>query len=82
MTEKSFCYWLNGFFELSETDKLSEKQVMMIKEHLALVFNKVTTGQCNVDDQSFLMDLSKSSRTSDMVCGTYPPTTPPSRQRC
>lgn len=42
MDEKSFCYWLQGFFEISEADKLSEKQVLMIKEHLKLVFKKVT----------------------------------------
>lgn len=42
MDEKSFCYWLNGFFEMSEAEVLSKKQVLMIKEHLNLVFNKVT----------------------------------------
>lgn len=45
MTTEQFCYWLQGFFELTETDKLSEKQVLMIKEHLNLTFNKVTGPQ-------------------------------------
>jgi hypothetical protein len=42
MTPENFAYWLNGFFEMTETDRLSEKQVLMIKEHLKLVFDKIT----------------------------------------
>ena len=42
MDEKAFCYWLQGFFEMTEADTLSKKQVLMIKEHLNLVFTKVT----------------------------------------
>lgn len=42
MTPESFAYWLQGFFELSGTDKLTEKQVQIVKDHLALVFTKVT----------------------------------------
>lgn len=42
MNEKEFCYWLNGFFELSEVKTLNTKQVQIIKDHLALVFTKIT----------------------------------------
>lgn len=42
MSEKNFCYWLQGFFEMTEADTLSKKQILMIKEHLNLVFTKVT----------------------------------------
>jgi hypothetical protein len=42
MTTEQFTIWLQGFFELSEEKKLSEKQVTIIKDHLALVFEKVT----------------------------------------
>ena len=38
----SFTYWLQGFFEISDAKKLDEKQVQVIKDHLNLVFNKVT----------------------------------------
>jgi hypothetical protein len=39
MTSKDFCYWLNGFFELSEPNKsLTTEQVQIIKNHLKLVF--------------------------------------------
>ena len=42
MTTEQFAIWLQGFFELSEEKKLSEKQVIIIKDHLALVFEKIT----------------------------------------
>lgn len=42
MNSTEFCYWLKGYFELSKDTKLSEEQSKVIKEHLDLVFNKVT----------------------------------------
>lgn len=41
MTELQFCYWLQGFAELAE-DEPTVGQWETIKEHLALVFLKVT----------------------------------------
>ena len=38
MTSRDFAYWLQGFFEISETKSLSEKQIQVIKNHLNLVF--------------------------------------------
>jgi len=42
MSPEQFTYWLKGFFEISDTNNLSEKQVQIIRDHLNLVFNKVT----------------------------------------
>lgn len=42
ITAEQFAYWLNGFFELSEAKSLNENQVEIIKNHLNLVFDKVT----------------------------------------
>lgn len=42
MNSEQFTYWLKGFFEISDTNNLSEKQVQIIRDHLDLVFNKVT----------------------------------------
>jgi len=42
MNTVEFCYWLNGYFELSGSKKLTEEQVKVVKEHLDLVFEKVT----------------------------------------
>lgn len=42
MTSRDFCYWLQGFFEISSENApaltLSNKQVELIKKHLNLVF--------------------------------------------
>lgn len=40
MTSKDFCYWLQGFFELSSgtPHALTPEQVQTIKNHLKLVF--------------------------------------------
>lgn len=37
-----FAYWLKGFFEIGNSNKLTEIQVQIIKDHLDLAFNKVT----------------------------------------
>jgi hypothetical protein len=42
MSPEQFTFWLQGFFELTDSNKLSANQVKMIKEHLGLVFSKVT----------------------------------------
>ena len=42
MNEREFCYWLQGLLELSDVKTLDEKQVRIIRDHLTLVFNKVT----------------------------------------
>lgn len=41
MTAESFCFWLQGYFELGG-ENLSPQQVQIIKDHLALVFKKET----------------------------------------
>lgn len=42
MEAKDFVYWLQGYFEIEDPKTLSEKQVQIIKDHLDLVFMKVT----------------------------------------
>jgi hypothetical protein len=50
MTTDNFCYWLQGFFELTDSKDLTPEQVEMIKEHLQLTMTKKT---------STLLDLSQ-----------------------
>jgi hypothetical protein len=38
MTSRDFAYWLQGFFEITGTNKIDEGQAEMIKSHLNLVF--------------------------------------------
>lgn len=44
MTPEQFTYWLQGFVEIRETEKvgLTEREWDIIKDHLKTVFNKVT----------------------------------------
>lgn len=42
MNERDFFYWLQGYFELTDSNQLSEKQVQVIREHMALVAKKET----------------------------------------
>ena len=49
MTERDFCYWLQGYIELNGVEALSEKQVKIIQEHLHLVLNKVTFNMLNAN---------------------------------
>ncbi|WP_321913566.1 hypothetical protein [Paraburkholderia sp. J11-2] len=42
MNERDFCYWLNGFVELTQGQTPNPAQWKSIKEHLDLVFKKVT----------------------------------------
>jgi hypothetical protein len=42
MTPNDFCYWLQGFLEISDIKTLTPKQLLVIKDHLGLVFEKKT----------------------------------------
>jgi len=55
MTHTEFCYWLQGFFELTPNLKtLDETQIKMIKQHLDLTFKKVTTHNFPVEKKPFV----------------------------
>jgi hypothetical protein len=42
MTPEQFCYWLNGFVELSGDCPPTAEQWKSIREHIQTVFSKVT----------------------------------------
>lgn len=42
MTTENFCYWLQGWIELQNPKNINELQIQEIKNHLDLVFNKMT----------------------------------------
>lgn len=52
MNERDFAYWLQGFFELTDTDNLTKEQVAVIKQHLNLVFKKETICKLTLLDSS------------------------------
>lgn len=63
MNATEFCYWLQGFFEVSNPANLTKKQTEMVKEHLGLVFEKVTTGSFIVPKHKAKDALSAAKRT-------------------
>jgi len=42
MNSENFTYWIQGAFELGQIKELNVEQVKIVKDHLSLVFNKVT----------------------------------------
>lgn len=52
MTERDFCYWLQGFFEVAKPETLTSEQIQEIHNHLKLVFNKVTPNLPKLSDQT------------------------------
>lgn len=42
MTTEQFCYWVQGFLEIQDPKNITEEQVKIIKDHLNLVFTKLT----------------------------------------
>jgi hypothetical protein len=71
MTPENFCYWLNGFFELTGQDKeLFPRQYDIIRDHLSLVFNKLTP----IVAEPY--DILKTPHTGEVhrpLCGTGDP---------
>lgn len=59
MTSRDFCYWLQGFFEITRANKplieLTSDQVTMIEKHLNLVFaHEIDPSMGNQEHQSKL----------------------------
>lgn len=46
-----FCYWLQGFIEISNPQLIDESEIDIIKDHLQLVFNKVTPDRSKIDNK-------------------------------
>ena len=63
MTSRDFCYWLQGFFEISESSAnpsviLGGDQVSTIKKHLALVFaHEIDPSQGDEAHQAILNEI-------------------------
>jgi hypothetical protein len=72
MTPEQFCYWLQGFAELSGDNPPTPEQWKSIREHIATVFKKVTPP---VDSNKTVpLDLAGLQRAFDekKKCGLWP----------
>lgn len=58
MTSRDFCFWLQGFFEISNNNQITEQQTHVIREHLALVFkHEIDPSMGNVKHQEELNNM-------------------------
>ncbi len=60
ITPQNFCYWLQGIFEVTDPQGLSKTQLDVVKEHLGLVFKKVTV-------KTILTELDKPNKNDDIL---------------
>jgi hypothetical protein len=66
MNAESFCYWLQGYFELTDSNKpFSSEQMDVVKEHLQLVFSKQTVKCVNTN----ITEAWPTQRVSNVTCG-------------
>lgn len=67
MNAEQFTMWLHGFFEISESEELSKKQVQIIKDHLDLLFCKETP-----DRSEILIETIEKMRETPMINSSEP----------
>ena len=63
MNAQEFCYFLQGVFEIADLKSLDETQTQIVKDHLQLVFNKITPDRrhISIEDQ---IGIPKDGKTS------------------
>lgn len=66
MTSRDFAYWLQGYFEVANPKTIKEKEVEMIKKHLALVFkHEIDPSMGDKEHQEKLNDIHNPSAGSN-----------------
>jgi hypothetical protein len=68
MTPENFTYWLQGYFEISGEKTLDAREVQIIKDHLDLVFKKVTPDAPKEDLGWQLLDTKFTGSSSLLLC--------------
>lgn len=78
MTPQEFCYWLQGFIEIANPCGMTGEQLQIIKDHLQLVFVKVTPTYPSIYPytcgplvplyNSDVIKLGESNRNEDILC--------------
>lgn len=68
MTPEQFAYWLQGFAEMSNQDKISKAQWEMIQDHLKTVFKKETPNYSPFVATSPVMDYKMPEGAQNIIC--------------
>lgn len=66
MTSRDFCYWLQGYFEVSNPKMIASEETEAIKNHLAMVFkHEIDPSMGSQSHQEQLNLLHKPPRPND-----------------
>lgn len=66
MTSRDFCYWLQGYFEVSNTKEIGPKETELIKAHLNMVFkHEIDPSMGNQEHQDALSHLHNPNNYGD-----------------
>lgn len=58
MTSRDFAFWLQGYFEISNPEKINKREVELIKKHLNLVFkHEIDPSMGNEEHQKELNEI-------------------------
>jgi hypothetical protein len=71
MNERDFCYWLNGFVELTQGQTPNPAQWKSIQEHLGEVFKKVTPKVGNTVEVKIDVDAKDAQKAVDDLRKSY-----------
>jgi hypothetical protein len=72
MTSRDFCYWLQGFFEISGAKEITPEQAQVIKNHLNMVFkHEIDPSMGNKEHQEALNKIH--NVPTNLTCGLGPP---------
>ncbi len=67
MTSRDFCYWLQGFFEISKVSALDKSEVDIIKKHLAMAFKHEIDPSYGKSEQGVLNEIHNSPGGSPLI---------------
>ena len=60
MKSRDFAFWLQGFFEVGNTQEITKEQTQIIKKHLNLVFkHEIDPSMGNSEHQTELNNIHK-----------------------
>ena len=59
MNYEQFAIWLHGFLEISNAETINKEQTQIIKDHLALLFEKKTSDRSKKKEEDTLEHLKK-----------------------
>lgn len=64
MTSRDFCYFLQGFLETSNVNEITQDQLVVIRNHLNMVFkHEIDPSYGDLDHQKVLSDIHQGKDT-------------------